>query len=520
MQNTIDDSVASLGKSIKLVPNMKKTIIRKYNQAIKDEKRIEHYVGDAAADSILYTCPEYRKLHKEFQDREKTNAWRVLDLFGGIGSGIVALKKLGLPITKVVHCEHDPVATYVCQHNHDLKDDGIEHIHINEFEEIWDCGVTDGDESDAETENIDTAEDGGKDGDEKNEQADKHNKLKKFLKKHGPFNLLMAAAPCTDWSAINAYRKGSEGNSGKYLMEVGYLITALNKMQKKLFDLTDKIIFLSENVTFGGTDKEKRHHELLQKSYKIRPLPIDAAFLSPCKRNRFYWFNLQINAVPDMDSDNYELSCASDMLDEPSSIMPQTLCEEEEAAAVVKANTFLAAQGRTDDNRMLRVTKVDDNHYVGKTLSVSERERMLGLPEGYVAEPLKKLFEEITMKGFLTPETTLGLSWKDEVDKSLWHFSKKCKFQTVKCKDHPYFKIKMSSPQETKKVLYYFDEQEYSKHLLGNGWSIPVIEHILQKLKDKSIKTEMYDGYDYNFPWPPYSTKRVLKPVAETESSL
>jgi len=78
----------------------------------------------------------------------------------------------------------------------------------------------------------------------------------------------------------------------------------------------------------------------------------------------------------------------------------------------------------------------------------------------------------------------------------------------------------MSSPQETKKVLYYFDEQEYSKHLLGNGWSIPVIEHILQKLKDKSIKTEMYDGYDYNFPWPPYSTKRVLKPVAETESSL
>jgi len=448
-----------------------------------------------------------------------------LDLFGGIGSGIVALKKLGLPITKVVHCEHDPVATYVCQHNHKLKDDGIEHVHINEFEEIWDCGATE-DKSDARrTGNVDTAEDGGKDGDEKNnEEADKiarkNGKLQNFLEKHGPFNLLMAAAPCTDWSSINAYRKGSEGNSGKYLMEVGHLIAALNKMQEKVFNITEKIIFLSENVTFGGTEKEKRYHELLAETYEIRPLPIDAAFLSPCKRHRFYWFNLQINAIPDMDSDNYKFSCASDMLDEPSSIMPQTICEDEEATKVVKANTFLAAQGRIDDKRMLRVEKVDDNHYVGNTLSVSERERMLGLPDGYVAEPLKKLFGEITMKGFLKPETTVGLGWKDDLDKSLWHFSKKCKFKIEKFKDVPFFKIKISSPLETKKDLYYFDEQEYCKHLLGNGWSIPVIEHVLKKLKDKSRNTQVYDGYEYDFPWPPYSIKRVMEPLTETESSL
>ena len=70
------------------------------------------------------------------------------------------------------------------------------------------------------------------------------------------------------------------------------------------------------------------------------------------------------------------------MLDEPSSIMPQTICEDEEATKVVKANTFLAAQGRIDDKRMLRVEKVDDNHYVGNTLSVSEREEMGGDKKG------------------------------------------------------------------------------------------------------------------------------------------
>lgn len=78
-------------------------------------------------------------------------------------------------------------------------------------------------------------------------------------------------------------------------MEVGHLIAALNKMQEKVFNITEKIIFLSENVTFGGTEKEKRYHELLAETYEIRPLPIDAAFLSPCKRHRFYWFNVSTN---------------------------------------------------------------------------------------------------------------------------------------------------------------------------------------------------------------------------------
>jgi hypothetical protein len=36
-------------------------------------------------------------------------------MFAGIGSGIVALKRLGIPIKTIIHVEHDPVA------NHGMK---------------------------------------------------------------------------------------------------------------------------------------------------------------------------------------------------------------------------------------------------------------------------------------------------------------------------------------------------------------------------------------------------------------
>ena len=37
----------------------------------------------------------------------------VLDVFAGIGTGVVVLKRLGIGIQKVIHVEHDKVATHV-----------------------------------------------------------------------------------------------------------------------------------------------------------------------------------------------------------------------------------------------------------------------------------------------------------------------------------------------------------------------------------------------------------------------
>jgi site-specific DNA-cytosine methylase len=34
------------------------------------------------------------------------------DMFAGIGSGIVALKRLGIQMQTIIHVEHDPVANH------------------------------------------------------------------------------------------------------------------------------------------------------------------------------------------------------------------------------------------------------------------------------------------------------------------------------------------------------------------------------------------------------------------------
>jgi hypothetical protein len=68
----------------------------------------------------------------------------VLDLFGGIGTSLVCLKRNKIAIDKVIVVEHDKVAVHVYKSNHDssynekLPDDGIKYIYINKFEEIYD----------------------------------------------------------------------------------------------------------------------------------------------------------------------------------------------------------------------------------------------------------------------------------------------------------------------------------------------------------------------------------------------
>lgn len=34
------------------------------------------------------------------------------DVFAGIGSGIISLKRLGIDIKKIIHVEHDPIASH------------------------------------------------------------------------------------------------------------------------------------------------------------------------------------------------------------------------------------------------------------------------------------------------------------------------------------------------------------------------------------------------------------------------
>lgn len=80
----------------------------------------------------------------------------------------------------------------------------------------------------------------------------------------------------------------------------------------------------------------------------------------------------------------------------------------DEDVQVFKANAFLASLSRIDDDRMKgRYATQSDNKYVIETYSVSERERMMGLPVGYVERPLQYLFEQLRDNAFKLPETNI-----------------------------------------------------------------------------------------------------------------
>jgi predicted RNA methylase len=96
---------------------------------------------------LLKTSNKYIKNEKDFVKvvQKRQNDLRpaiVLDVFAGIGAALVALKRLRIAMSKVVHVEHDEIANHVVRRNHDhkhntsLSDDGIEHVYISTFQEM------------------------------------------------------------------------------------------------------------------------------------------------------------------------------------------------------------------------------------------------------------------------------------------------------------------------------------------------------------------------------------------------
>ena len=116
---------------------------------------------------------------------------------------------------------------------------------------------------------------------------------------------------------------------------------------------------------------------------------------------------------------------------------------------------------------------------------------------------VKVLFRELTENGFQYPETNKeSKTWKDFLPQSYWHFGKKCSFKfkpSPGC--YPYFHIEISTPIVEKEKPYFFNEEGYGKYLLGNGSSIPVIEHVLRPLEAKCTERKRYDKFDDVFQW-------------------
>ena len=138
---------------------------------------------------------------------------------------------------------------------------------------------------------------------------------------------------------------------------------------------------------------------------------------------------------------------------------------------------------------------------------------MMGLPAGYCSKPLQILFHELTTNAILEPERNADgkKTYRDFLPKQYWHLRKKIKLQHyAKPGEVPYFEIGIATPQESRQKLAFFKAEQYGKHLIGNGWSIPVIEYLLEGIVDLFAPGDlrMYEGYECTFPWEPYLSSR------------
>jgi site-specific DNA-cytosine methylase len=195
--------------------------------------------------------------------------------------------------------------------------------------------------------------------------------------------IVLGGPPCIDYSAVNAYRKGVQGEQGQYLQRLGKLIHVMrsHKLQRG-----HPLFFLAENVVLRDKDLDA-----VSDSFGITPLEVDAQYYSPCRRKRHFFMNFPVDLdFTTLAASSEVASCLEKEWMHPADAIAKRTDERlEEAARLRKSNTFMASLTRIDDERMTVVKKSEMGGFVGRSMMVVERERMMGFPEAYVSAPRK-----------------------------------------------------------------------------------------------------------------------------------
>lgn len=462
------------------------------------------------------TSSPFLEQEKEFERlckraARKRPGCRLLDIFAGVGTTAVVLKKLGIKIDHIVHVEYDKVANHVFMSNHYSEYPRKLPKHnttwVQDFETLSDCLD-------------DCMETYGREY-----LSESPTPTLAFLTTSPAFNLLVGGPPCQDFTGINAKGQGTVGPRGRYMLDVADLI---KKIQNHPRQQGVPLFFLIENVKPRKEDMAK-----IQAAYGFDydVLELDAKSFSPAMRKRIFITNIGLSKSR-IDKDDYEDSCFSSCLDDD--YRPGMSFREE--STTVKSRCFMASKGRLDDERMLVYKKdVDDNgdFFWGRTITARERERIMGFPEGYVTEAVKSLFETLFKQGFETEGTARERRMKKE--------SKECENPQFCWSDMPRmlrkmfagayhyipngYKIRfawdegpvpvlMLTPpfggrvdiavedEEARKSLapVFLTHEEYAKRLIGNVFSIPVVERLLEPLQSYFAR-ESYDDYNYKYAW-------------------
>lgn len=364
--------------------------------------RLLLHISSAHANKLRLENAHYREMEKEFRKLEQSAKESpkkkavVLELFAGIGAGIVCLKRLGIGISKIVRVEHDKVATFVydywhCQEFKDGDDEDIEYVTIRTFESF-----------------------------EKNLELIKNTYGRKWLQKEEmtllqwahrilfpsprrrwllAFDLVIGGPPCVDYSGVNANRQGVSGAQGSYLPRMGEAVQRLQKLQPET-----KLFFLAENVVFRENDKGNENYAKEEQPLEKEDMAVvieafggpaqcfhinlDSRVHTPVRRNRSYFSNIPIADFHYVDP--HPSSCL-----EGGFSLVQHIFEPDMEAA--KMNCLMASKGRLDDRPRMSIYKEfgnkefeersRDSKFEVRTPNVLERERLMGLKEGYVSKP-------------------------------------------------------------------------------------------------------------------------------------
>ena len=438
----------------------------------------------------LYSNTDYQDVSRAFAKRVGTpdQGAVVLDLFSGMGTTVVALKRLSIALRKIISCEQDKVASHVYQENHhcpekSTTEDNVEWCHYPWFENIA--------------------------GTEENYHA--------FMDKHAPIDIVVAGPPCQDFTGINASRRGLDGSKGAYMMETARLIRRIQSDRRQgdrpLYYLLENVVLRNDkDLPLAEGDKE-----LIQQAIGCSwdAVELDAACVSPCTRLRSFITNIPLRSWSERQ--------AVDLLCNPTSVLQDGFrlagnLDVYEPNMLAKVPTFMASKARLNDDRM-RVYR-EGKPYVSRIINRSERLLLMGFPPDYL-DCLDRLYEALLHNG----HAMVGSKHWTETLEPRYHT-----FQgAFHGKSNPYEFVDVPAPAnsgvprcvEMQLLPFlagpsdFLNAEDYGKRLLGNAISVPVLEYCLSEL-NQVFGTRRYPGYDYKYAWQKQPT---FPPASTTEEA-
>jgi len=236
------------------------------------------------------------------------------------------------------------------------------------------------------------------------------------------------------------------------------------------------------------------------------PIEFDAQYVSPTRRRRHFFTNIPLESSCDYAfEDQHVESCLA-----PGFVLPSQIVEP---GIPAKANCLMASTTRIDERTSLRMYVFDKKYansaqsYHGRPMTVLERENLMGFPEGYVTEPMKDLFEKLTDVN----RPHKSASWRENLDKRYLTFGGNFHkfpnhqpyiFSLIQIPKGEYqIKMRMAPPIESNKIPSFYNEEEYGKHLIGNSYSVPVVEALLRALTYYFPANYDYEDCNYKYSW-------------------